>query len=42
MQTDLEFRREWDGAYYPIQQVASVIVEGDERIVVVTVYTFYF
>ncbi len=39
---NLEFKREWDGVYYPIQQVAPVIVEEDEQIVVVTVYTFHF
>jgi hypothetical protein len=39
---NLEFKREWDGVYYPIQQVAPVVVEEDERIVVITVYTFYF
>ena len=39
---NLEFKRDWDGVYYQIQQVAPVIVEEDERIVVITVYAFYF
>jgi hypothetical protein len=39
---NMEFKREWDGVYYHIQQVAPVVVVEDERIVVVTVYTFYF
>ncbi len=37
-----EFRREWDGKYYGIQQIAPVTVEEDDRIVVITVFTFYF
>jgi hypothetical protein len=37
-----EFNREWDGVYYRIQQVAPVVVEENERIVVITVYVFYF
>jgi hypothetical protein len=39
---NLEFRREWDGHYYGIQQVAPVVAEEEQRFVVVTVYTFYF
>lgn len=39
---NLEFNHEWDGTYYHIQQLAPVVVEEDERIVVITVYTFYF
>jgi len=39
---NLEFHREWDGRYYRMQQVAPVIAEEQDRIVVVTVYTFYF
>lgn len=38
----LEYRREWDGRYYAVQQVAPVVDEMPDRIVVVTVYTFYF
>ena len=39
---NLEFKREWDGKYYSVQQVAPVVSEEPERFVVVTVYTFYF
>lgn len=39
---NLEFKREWDGRYYAIQQVAPVVAEEEDRFVVVTVYTFYF
>lgn len=37
-----EFKKEWDGRYYGVQQVAPVVKEEDDRIVVITVYTFYF
>ncbi len=39
---NLEFKREWDGRYYGVQQVAPVVAEEQDRIVVITVYTFYF
>lgn len=39
---NLEFKREWDGRYYGVQQVAPVVAEEEDRHVVVTVYTFYF
>ena len=39
---NLEFKREWDGRYYGVQQVAPVVAEEEHRLVVVTVYTFYF
>lgn len=39
---NLEFKKTWDGRYYRVQQVAPVVKEEDERIVVITVYTFYF
>jgi hypothetical protein len=39
---NLQFQREWDGSWYAVQQVAPVIAEEADRIVVVTVYTFYF
>lgn len=38
----LEYRREWDGRYYAVQQVAPVVDDTPDRLVVVTVYTFYF
>jgi len=39
---NVEFKREWDGRYYGVQQIVPVVDEEAERIVVVTVYTFYF
>lgn len=39
---NLEYRRQWDGRYYAVQQVAPVVDETPDRFVVVTVYTFYF
>lgn len=39
---NLEFKRKWDGRYYGIQQIAPVVAEEKNRLVVITVYTFYF
>ncbi len=39
---NLEYRRQWDGRYYAVQQVAPVVDDTPDRFVVVTVYTFYF
>jgi hypothetical protein len=39
---NLEYRREWVGAWYAVQQVAPVVDEEAERLVVITVFTFYF
>jgi hypothetical protein len=39
---NVEFKREWDGRYYAVQQVAPVVAEEEHRFVVITVYTFYF
>lgn len=32
----------WQGKRYPVKQVAPVIVEEADEIVVITVYTYYF
>ena len=32
----------WRGEHYAIKQVAPVVAEEDDELVVVTVYTFYF
>jgi hypothetical protein len=37
-----EFKKNWDGRYYGVQQVAPVVKEEEDRIVVITLYTFYF
>ena len=39
---NFEYRAKWQGEYYPIKQVAPVVVEAENEIVVVTVYTYYF
>ena len=36
------FKRKWQRKYYAIKQVAPVIKEDDDEIIVITVYTFYF
>lgn len=36
------FDRKWQGKLYRIKQVAPVIKEEADEIVVITVYTFYF
>lgn len=36
------YGQQWQGEQYPIKQVAPVIVEDRDEIVVITVYTFYF
>jgi hypothetical protein len=39
---NVAFNRTWQGNWYAVKQVAPVIAEEAEEIVVVTVYTFYF
>lgn len=39
---NIEFNREWDGRYYGMQQVVPIVAEEETRLVVVTVYTFFF
>jgi glutamate synthase domain-containing protein 1 len=39
---NVEFKREWDGRYYGVQQVVPIVAEEEARLVVVTVYTFFF
>ena len=36
------FAKKWQGKFYAIKQVAPVIKEEANEIVVITVYTFYF
>ena len=36
------FNRKWQDKHYPIKQVAPVIKEEPNEIIVITVYTFYF
>ncbi len=39
---NFRYGRQWQGSVYSIKQVAPVIVEKRNEIVVITVYTFYF
>ena len=39
---NFEFKSTWQGKYYAVKQVAPIIVEQASRILVVTVYTFFF
>ena len=39
---NFEHRARWQGKFYAIKQVAPVVAEGQNEIVVITVYTFYF
>lgn len=39
---NLPYNQIWIDTIYPIKQVAPVIVEEENEIIVITVYTFYF
>ena len=39
---NLEYNADWAGKDYAVKQVAPVVGEETDRLVVVTVYTFYF
>lgn len=39
---DVKYEREWAGRRYSLQQIAPVVAEEDDCLVVVTVFTFYF
>lgn len=39
---EFEYNQEWHGKFYRRKQVIPIFVEEDTRIVVVTVYAFYF
>ena len=36
------FNRSWQGKHYLVKQVAPVVKDESDEIVVITVYTFYF
>ena len=36
------FEKEWKGRYYSSKQVMPIVAEESDRLVVVTVYVFYF
>jgi len=39
---NFQYNNYWNDSYYPIKQVAPVIAEDENEIVVVTVYSYYF
>ena len=39
---NFSFRSEWQGKYYEVKQVMPMVAEDEDRMVVVTVYSFYF
>ena len=39
---NFQYESEWQGQFYAIKQVAPVVEEAQNEVVVVTVYTFYF
>ncbi len=39
---NFQYNRMWGGRIYAIKQVLAIVAQEGERIVVVTVYTFYF
>ncbi len=39
---NFQFDRMWRGRHYKVKQVAPIVVEHEDELVVVTVYTFYF
>lgn len=39
---NFNFQSEWKGKYYETKQVMPIVVEESNRLVVVTVYAFYF
>jgi hypothetical protein len=39
---NFQYSAEWQGKFYAIKQVAPVVAEAQNEIIVVTVYTFYF
>lgn len=39
---NFRFDREWRGRNYRIKQVAPVVVQESDNVVVITVYAFYF
>jgi hypothetical protein len=36
------FHKKWKGRHYAVKQVMPIIIEESDKIVVVTVYVFYF
>lgn len=39
---NFSFHKEWKGRYYEAKQVMPVVTEESDKIIVITVYVFYF
>ncbi|MCX7839603.1 MAG: DUF4258 domain-containing protein [Anaerolineae bacterium] len=39
---NFQYERLWGGRYYAIKQVLAIVADEPDKLVVVTVYTFYF
>ena len=39
---NFSFQDKWNGKWYAIKQVAPVYIETETKVIVITVYTFYF
>ena len=39
---NLEFQKKWAGNWYAVQQIVPVLAEEADRLVVITVYAYYF
>jgi hypothetical protein len=39
---NFHFASEWKNRYYEIKQVMPIVIEEDDKLIVVTVYAFYF
>ncbi|MGB9613196.1 MAG: DUF4258 domain-containing protein [Candidatus Margulisiibacteriota bacterium] len=39
---NFSFEAEWKGKIYKVKQVMPIIIEESDKLVVITVYTFYF
>jgi len=39
---NFEFNNKWQGVQYSVKQVAPVIKEEDDQIIVITIYTYFF
>lgn len=39
---DFPYNQDWNGRAYRTKQVLAIVVEQPHRLIVVTVYTFYF
>lgn len=37
-----EYNSIWEGRFYKVKQVAPVVIEEDNEIIVITVYAYYF